>query len=427
MRFDRSAKLFDNLILRFMNRSLLFVFATPAIVALVAVGQSRDQINKTLKELAARSSHATQYSWQGDVFIDARIGEGQWAPQASAKVECAMGKDGRSLLKVQPERGDEYWLMSDGKKSWAYVPSKKQYTEDQSASRPSTSADSQDDEPEEDSAASGTREQVVARQLVSHIGTLLTGAQQISLAAKPMSLKFEKEKVTWPAVQLIGKPDAEGQKSIAELAISPDRPVVGHMAWVEFHKSDSGLISLRTNVTFSAFSLGEDLPDSLFVFDPPKKAKVVEELEVPGQQLALLLHHPSPDFEARTIAGSEKVRISDLRGKVVVLNFWASWCPPCREELPAVAKLAAELKDQGVVVFGVNDEDPTTAKKYLEKQGLTLPTLDDGNQKAHRLYRVNSIPTIFLIDEQGRIAKYLKGGHDEESLRAALKSVGVGK
>ncbi len=410
-----------------MHKSMLRVLAASVSLALLTRGQSNDQIAKTLKELAARSSHATQYSWDGDLYIDARVGEGQWAAQSSAKVQCAIGKEGRSLLKIQPDRGEEYWLISNGQKSWAYVPSKKQYTEDESASQSNTRGDQAEEEPEDDPSQGGTREQTSARQLVPNIAAFLKNAQQLNLFPKPMSLKFDKEKVTWPAVQIVGKPDAEGQKTVAEIALSPDRPVIGHMAWVEFHKSDSGIVSLRTNFTLNSFSLGEDLPDSLFVFDPPKKAKLVEELEVPGQQLSQLLHHPSPDFEARTIAGNQKVRISDLRGKVVMLNFWASWCPPCRAELPTVAKLAAEMKGQGLVVYGVNDEEPDTAKKYLEKQGITLPTLDDGNQKVHRLYRVYSIPTVFLIDEQGRIVKYMKGDHDEESLRAALKTVGVGK
>ncbi len=406
-----------------MHKPLLFLLAAPPLLVSVADCQSNEQIDKRLKELASRSSHATQYSWDGDLYIDARIGDGPWSQQSSAKVQCAIGKDGRSLLKVEPARGEEYWLISNGQKSWAYIPSKKQYTEEESATQ---SGGDGDDQQQEDSQ-SGTREQITARQLIPNLGSFLRNAQQFNRFPKPVALKFEKEKVEWPAIQIVGKPDEQGQKSIAEIALNPDRPVIGHIAWIELHKGNSGTISLRTNITLNSFSLGEDVADSLFVFDPPKKAKLVEELAVPGQEIALLLHHPTPDFEARTIAGNEKVRISDLHGKVVMLNFWASWCPPCRAELPTVAKLAAELKDQGLIVYGVNDEDPGTAKKYLEKQGLTLPTLDDGNEKAHRLYRVDAIPTVFLIDEQGRIVKYLKGGHDEESLRAAIKTAGVGK
>jgi thiol-disulfide isomerase/thioredoxin len=407
-----------------MSKSPALALVTTLGLGFLAPSQTNEQINTIIKELVARSHHATQYSWDGDLFIDVKQGESQWRPVSNSKVQCAIGKDGRSLLKIQPEGGEEYWLISNGKKSWAYKPAKKQYTEEESASRSVAEGGTQ--EKPEEGESGGTTEQRYARQLVPNIGEFLLNAQAMNRNPKPMNLKFEKEKVSWPAIQVTENPDQEGNKTIAELAVDPSRPVIGHMAWMESNKSSSGLVSLRVNVSMNSFSLGEDLPDSLFEFDPPKKAKLVEAMDVPGQELSQLLNRLTPDFEAKTIAGNEKVRISELHGKVVLLNFWASWCPPCRAELPTVAKLAAELKGQGLVVYGVNDEDPSTTRKYLEKQGLVLPTLDDGNEKAHHLYRVYSIPTVFLIDEQGHIVKYLKGGHDEDSLRAAIKSVGVG-
>ena len=95
-------------------------------------------------------------------------------------------------------------------------------------------------------------------------------------------------------------------------------------------------------------------------------------------------------------------------------------------ELPVVAKLYGEFKDKGLAVYGVNDEDRGIARKYLEKAGLTLPPIDDNSQKASRLYHVSSIPTVFLIDGNGKVVKRLRGGHNEESLRSALKSAGIG-
>jgi len=118
------------------------------------------------------------------------------------------------------------------------------------------------------------------------------------------------------------------------------------------------------------------------------------------------------------------VAVDQLAGKGVVLNFWASWCGPCRRELPSIVKLHEEFKDKGLVILGVNDEDKGTAKSFAGKAGLTFPTLDDSSQKLHRQYRVNSIPTIFLIDREGKIVRFLKGSRDEESLRKVLQTVG---
>ena len=159
-------------------------------------------------------------------------------------------------------------------------------------------------------------------------------------------------------------------------------------------------------------------------FDPPKKAKLVDDLMIPGQPGSVLLNHPSPDFEARTLTG-KKVKLSDLRGKVVLLDFWASWCPPCRAELPTIAKLSAEFKTKGLAVYGVDDEERGTARKYLEKAGLELPTLEDAARKAHHLYRVDAIPTVFVISQDGTVVKWFRGGRTEASLRQALKSAGI--
>lgn len=73
----------------------------------------------------------------------------------------------------------------------------------------------------------------------------------------------------------------------------------------------------------------------------------------------------------------------------------------------------------------MNDEGRPTARKYLEKAGLTLPTLDDSSERTHRLYRVSAIPTVFLISTDGKVVKWFRGGRSEESLLAALKSTGI--
>jgi peroxiredoxin len=136
------------------------------------------------------------------------------------------------------------------------------------------------------------------------------------------------------------------------------------------------------------------------------------------------LNRPAPEFEAKTLDG-ERVRLGELRNRPVLLNFWASWCGPCRRELPAIVKLHEELKSKGLVVLGVNDEGKGTAQEFADKAGLTFPTLDDSRLKLHRLYRVTNIPTIFIIDREGRVVRFLRGAHDEAELRAALKSAGL--
>jgi cytochrome c biogenesis protein CcmG/thiol:disulfide interchange protein DsbE len=402
---------------------VVLAFSLLALLALCA--QSRpeagSQLGKTLAVLAKRCDHPRQYSWQGELTIEAREGDGAFLPVASTKAELAIGEEGKSLLKMEPGGGEEYWLISDGTKTWSYLPAKKQYMVEELAS-----LSSEGDEREEQGGAEEGETLVgrYARTAVAKVSEFLKHAQQIG-STKTAALKFGKEKVNWPVVQILDKPDDDGTQTVAELTMAPDKPVLGRMAWLEVRHKDGKTVTIRTNLQFFAFSAGEPVPDEVFTFEPPKKAKQVEDMVFPGQSGSALVNHPSPEFEAKTLDG-EKVRLRDLRGKVVMLNFWASWCPPCREELPAVAKLYSEFKDKGLAVYGVNDEDRGIARKYLEKSGLTLPTIDDNSQKASRLYHVSSIPTVFLIDGNGKVVKRLRGGRNEESLRSALKSAGIG-
>ena len=324
----------------------------------------------------------------------------------------------RSLVKVQPANGEEYWMISDGKKRWSYLPGKKQYSEEEAAGFTQDG----EEEPEERGSDAPPTEQF-AWKAIPKIADLLKRAQGLN-ATKTATLKLAEGKVTWPAIDIQDKPEANGNVTVAELVMSPDRPVAGRLTWAEFHKTSAGRSTLRVSVQFNEFSLGEALPNDLFTFEPPKKAKLVEDLVIPGQPGSALINHESPKFEARTLSG-EKVSLDDFRGKVVLLSFWATWCPPCRAELPTIAKLYGEYKNKGVVVFGVNDEDRGTARKYLEKAGLDLPTLDDSSQKAHRLYHISAIPTVFLIGADGKVVRYFVGGRSEEALRAALRSAGV--
>jgi peroxiredoxin len=238
------------------------------------------------------------------------------------------------------------------------------------------------------------------------------------------TVKFDKKKQKWPIVQVVTKKDEQGGSSMTNLTVDPATLNIGRMVWAHLSYPNGEKTVLRVTMDFHKFQMGEALPDSTFTFEPPKNAKLVDVLPIPGQAGSFLLNHPAPDFELKTLDG-ERVRLQDLRGKPVLLSFFASWCGPCRRELPSVVKLHEEFKDKGLQVFGVNDEGKGTARHFAEKAGLTFPVLDDAGTKAARLYHVRSIPTAFLIDKDGKVVRFLNGGRDYETLRAALKVVGL--
>lgn len=113
----------------------------------------------------------------------------------------------------------------------------------------------------------------------------------------------------------------------------------------------------------------------------------------------------APDFQLDNLDG-QSVSISDFRGKPVLLNFWASWCPPCRSEMPFFQDTFTNKKwaEEGLVVLAIDiGESPSTVSKFVDKYGLTFPVLLDITQDVSLEYYVRAIPTSFFIDRDGII------------------------
>jgi peroxiredoxin len=135
---------------------------------------------------------------------------------------------------------------------------------------------------------------------------------------------------------------------------------------------------------------------------------------IPAAQKGFL----SPDFALETADG-EIIRLSDLRGRPVIVNFWASWCPPCREEMPALERVYQAYQDQGALVLGVNStvqDDRQKALDFAAEQGLTFPILFDSTGEVTQQYGVRALPTTYFIDAQGIIQEVIAGGPMAEAL-----------
>lgn len=121
---------------------------------------------------------------------------------------------------------------------------------------------------------------------------------------------------------------------------------------------------------------------------------------------------PSEDFSLDLLAGGES-SLSDHLGKVVFLNFWATWCPPCREEMPSMQALYDELADEGLEMLAVNVlEDAETARGFIEEEGFTYPVLLDTNGRVMIRYGVRAYPTTYIIDRDGYVLGVRPGFHD---------------
>ena len=124
----------------------------------------------------------------------------------------------------------------------------------------------------------------------------------------------------------------------------------------------------------------------------------------------------APGFRLPSLAGGE-VDLASQRGKVVVLNFWATWCPPCVAEMPSLERLYRTLTPEGLSVVTVStDEDQSELRKFVSQHGLTLPVLlDPGGRVAAGDYRTTGYPETFLLDRQGRIVRHLVGPEEWDS------------
>ncbi|HET6566790.1 MAG TPA: TlpA disulfide reductase family protein [Rhodothermales bacterium] len=132
----------------------------------------------------------------------------------------------------------------------------------------------------------------------------------------------------------------------------------------------------------------------------------------------------APEFTRTTMKGND-LSLSDLKGKVVVVNFWATWCPPCREEIPDFIKLQKEFKDSGVVFVGVSeDEDGWDAvRPYAQKIGMNYPVVLDDGSLAERYNAGYELPVTFLINRKGQVVAFLPGMINAQVLHPMLSDL----
>ena len=136
--------------------------------------------------------------------------------------------------------------------------------------------------------------------------------------------------------------------------------------------------------------------------------------QVPAPQQGFL----ATDFELKTSEG-EAVSLSDLRGQAVLVNLWATWCPPCREEMQTIEKVYQEYRDQGFTVLAINmtyQDDLSAVAPFVNKQALTFPILLDETGDVATAYQLRSLPSSYFIRRDGIINEVVIGGPMSEAL-----------
>lgn len=134
----------------------------------------------------------------------------------------------------------------------------------------------------------------------------------------------------------------------------------------------------------------------------------------------------APDFTLDTLDGG-KVTLSELRGNIVMVNFWTTWCPPCRAETPALEASYRAYKDSGVIILGLNLTDQDSLREveaFAEEFGLTYPIVLDRDGTVGLMYQLNGLPTTFFINREGIIRTVVVGGPMSETfIRSKIEAL----
>lgn len=219
-------------------------------------------------------------------------------------------------------------------------------------------------------------------------------------------------------------------KSSLTLAIDPQthllRQSVADLTLV-LKQRRADLTLARVTVDYSTIKPDGALADDQFAWAPPAGAKNAEAMAqahtLGGTQASALEGRPAPTFRLESF-DAKKVALADLKGSVVVLDFWASWCGPCRMSLPHLDKLYKEQKDKGVKFFAVNlREEKGGIGLFVQQSKLSVPILMDSDGKVADSYGVEGIPTTVVIAKDGKVRKVFVGFDEdgEAQIRAAIR------
>lgn len=156
--------------------------------------------------------------------------------------------------------------------------------------------------------------------------------------------------------------------------------------------------------------------------DSEAKAAELPDTEVASNQLSTDEYPDAPDFKLRDLSGTE-IELSDFKGKMVILNFWATWCAPCRYEIPLLVSLYKEFNKKGLEIIGVSVDDGgiELVKEFSEKYKINYPVLMYNREVIYSYGGINSIPTTFIITRGGKVVNLFVGNPGEEAFRVEIE------
>jgi thiol-disulfide isomerase/thioredoxin len=351
-----------------------------------------------------------QLQIEGEIRADIKAGEREQTTLASFRVAVGTNRRIHDELR-HPQAG--LMRVSNGQRMWVYVEPLGQYVEQ--------AADTVDyTRPQQGGGVLGA--------LMAALRHMDDGVETVK-ALPDETLSFGGEKRPCAVVEVryrSGNAALMSPNAPRTFWIDRKRHLVLQHRTVGRVTAADGSTAVEQTETFhyTRIVLDRPPPDSLFAFRAPAGSQRVEQFRS-GNQPIDLSGQEAADFTLPDLDGQQH-HLASLRGKVVLLDFWATWCGPCRRQMPLVEKLGEEFKDKDLVVYAVNQgEASETARSFIDKNRYTTTTLLDQKGDVGRQYKVSGIPTLVIIGRDGKIAAHFVGVHSEEQLREGLKKAGL--
>lgn len=386
------------------------LIAIAALFCILVSAQDAPDAKALLKETQDVLLKHKSYQLDQHAVID--LG-GSVPTRLDMSVKMAVSSPGKLRIESSGKIGSSL-IVSNGEYTWMYLGTLKQYTKTAAASTPENLVKSLVP------GMNGVMDQLKAKD--PYLSAKIVGEEQLELDGQKIDcvvVEARLDTISMPgSIEMKNGVQKVWIDKASKLALK--QTVTASMEGGPL----SAPAAMNQAVTVVSRKLDAPVPDSVFVFEPPEGAKLVTEFKGPVKANTDLAGQAAADFKLTSIDG-KAFTLESLKGKFVLLDFWATWCGPCRRDLPDAEKLHQEFHQKGLVVLGIDDgESAETVSQFLVSSKLSFPILLGDNLTAAS-YGVSALPTVVLIDADGKIVFYHVGAGDGKALREALTKLGL--
>jgi len=385
----------------------------PALVALASAGLLADAAPHAATPGELLTATARQYRDVTSYALTGRLSMSVMAGSQSQTIESTVRVSGirPDLFKEEIEGGKmDRTTITNPAGTWTYIPGRNQYLE-------------------QPAGGNGMKSNALSMDRFQSLDEHVDDAT--ALGTEPVTLDdgtdVDCHKVSLPAIAFDVETPGMAPTEYT-VWIDPSTHLVAQEIAVvkgERHPQLGVPVEMTIRVVYDETRLDPELAQKDFTFVPPEGATRLDPTRGAGSPPPSdFVGKPASAISLPTLDG-QTLSLEELQGKVVLIDFWATWCGPCRMELPHVQKIYDDLKDEGLEVLAISNEREATIRRFIEKAGYSFPVLLDSGRAASRAYQVSSLPTLFVIDREGVIRSHLVGLRPEGVIRQALAEAGL--